>query len=247
MGTTWSVKLVADRGLDPAEIRRGIEGRLDRVVAQMSDWESDSDLSRFNRAPAGSWHELPPECFCVLAHALELAADTGGAYDPTVGPLVDVWGFGPAPARRTRPTAAAIAEARARTGWTRLTLDVSSRRARQPGGASVDLSSIAKGFAVDEVATYLRRLGVTSSLVEIGGELRGHGVKPDGSPWWVALYGPPGSAGEGPGAGSESPPSTACPSRHRGTTGASSRMPAGATRTPSTRAPATPSTTGWRR
>jgi thiamine biosynthesis lipoprotein len=137
----------------------------------------------------------------VLAHALEVAGDTGGAYDPTVGPLVDLWGFGPAPRRHTRPPADAIAAARARTGWARLTLDARGRRARQPGGVSVDLSSIAKGFAVDEVAAYLRRLGVTSYLVEIGGELRGHGTKPDGTPWWVALERPPALPGAGSGAG----------------------------------------------
>ena len=201
MGTTWSVKLVATRGLHPAEIRSGIEARLDRVVAQMSTWEPDSDLSRFNRAAAGRWHELRDECLTVLAHALEVAGDTGGAYDPTVGPLVDLWGFGPAPRRRTRPPADAIAAARARTGWERLTLDPRGRRVRQPGGVSVDLSSIAKGFAVDQVAAHLRRLGVTSYLVEIGGELRGHGAKPDGTPWWVALERPPVSPGRGIGAG----------------------------------------------
>jgi thiamine biosynthesis lipoprotein len=190
MGTTWSVKLVAARGLHPAEIRGGIEARLDRVVAQMSTWEPDSDLSRFNRAPAGSWHALPDECLTVLAHALEVAGDTGGAYDPTVGALVDLWGFGPAQRRHTRPRADAIAAARARTGWAHLTLDARARRVRQPGGVSVDLSSIAKGFAVDQVAAHLRGLGVASYLVEIGGELRGHGAKPDGTPWWVALERP---------------------------------------------------------
>jgi thiamine biosynthesis lipoprotein len=197
MGTTWSVKLVAARGLHPAEIRGGIEARLDRVVAQMSTWEPDSDLSRFNRAPAGSWYRLRDECLTVLAYALEVAGDTGGAYDPTVGPLVDLWGFGPAQRQHTRPPADAIAAARARTGWAQLTLDVRGRRMRQPGGVSVDLSSIAKGFAVDQVAAHLRRLGVTSYLVEIGGELRGYGAKPDGTPWWVALERPPDSPHEG--------------------------------------------------
>jgi thiamine biosynthesis lipoprotein len=102
MGTTWSVKLIAAKGLHASEIRSGIVARLDRVVAQMSTWERNSDLSRYNRAPAGSWHELPDECLTVLAHALEVAGETGGAYDPTVGPLVELWGFGPAQRRRTR-------------------------------------------------------------------------------------------------------------------------------------------------
>lgn len=195
MGTTWTVKLVASPACDLASLRDAIQQELDRVVSQMSTWSSDSDLSRFNRAPAGSWHELPDEFFTVLACARAVAEASAGAYDPTVGPLVNLWGFGPHAdstdsSRSSPPSAEAIARARARSGWTRLELDAARRRARQPGDLYVDLSSIAKGFGVDRVARRLQAEGVQSYLVEVGGELRGYGVKPDEQPWWVSLEHP---------------------------------------------------------
>jgi thiamine biosynthesis lipoprotein len=197
MGTTWTVKLVASSTHDLARLRDAIQQELDRVVSQMSTWSSESDLSRFNRAAAGSWHELPDEFFKVLECARAVASASDGAYDPTVGPLVNLWGFGPMGPERgederrgTPPSADAIRAARARSGWTRLELDASRRRAQQPGDLYVDLSSIAKGFGVDRVAERLRAEGVWSYLVEVGGELRGFGVKPDEQPWWVSLEHP---------------------------------------------------------
>ena len=198
MGTSWSVTMAMPHRVTLADVRGEIEDRLARVTAQMSTWEPDSDLCRFNAAPAGSWHTLPAECFAVLACALRVARDTDGAYDPTVGALVDLWGFGPAPRGTDPPGTAAISKARARTGWARMAVDAERRAAYQSGGVSLDFSSIAKGFAVDEVAGALDRVGVTSHLVEIGGELRGSGTKPDGSPWWVALERPPSAHGDGP-------------------------------------------------
>lgn len=194
MGTSWSVKLAPPPGMHVPDLRDGIQGRLDRVVAEMSHWDPASDLGRFNRAPAGSWLGLPEDFATVLDCALTVARDSGGAYDPTVGPLVDLWGFGPGGTRAGTPAPAAVEEARARCGWRRLDRDPSGRRARQPGGLRLDLSSVAKGFGVDAVASYLDGLGVDSHLVEVGGELRGRGVKPDGMPWWVALETPPDAA-----------------------------------------------------
>lgn len=187
MGTHWRLKLPAACPLPLAEARRVVEGALAGVVRQMSTWEPDSDLSRYNRAPAGSWQALPPACFEVLRHALSLSADTGGAYDPTVGPLVDLWGFGPGPARRSAPPPAEWAAVRQRVGWQHVRLDAERRRAWQPGGVSIDLSSIAKGHAVDAVASALAERGVGDMLVDVGGELRGVGARPDGTPWRVAV------------------------------------------------------------
>ncbi|MCC7271587.1 MAG: FAD:protein FMN transferase [Alphaproteobacteria bacterium] len=193
MGTGWSVKLVA-----PATALGGarsiVAEALDAVVAQMSTWEADSDVSRFNAAPAGTWQALPEALYRVLSHALAVAHDSAGAYDPTVGPLVDLWGFGPTGPRTEPPDEGAIAVARADTGWSRIALDPATRRARQPGGVALDLSAIAKGFAVDLVSERLDRGGFADHLVEIGGELVGRGVKPDGTPWWVLLEQPPGMA-----------------------------------------------------
>ena len=186
MGTSWTVKLVLPPGIRLSKLRAAIEHELDIVIAQMSNWEADSDISRFNATSADSWHDLPIEFFTVLECALTIAAQSGGAYDPTVGRLVDLWGFGPLPWKGAA-SADAIAEATRIIGWHRVRLDRDGRRALQPGGVQLDLSSIAKGFAVDQVAACLDRAGLTSHLVEIGGELRGTGVKPDGRPWWIAL------------------------------------------------------------
>lgn len=191
MGTTWSVNLVAPKSLSLLDALNGVQRELDRVVAQMSTWEAASDLSRFNRASAGTWHLLPEEFFAVLSYALSVAEISGGAYDPTIGPLVNLWGFGPEPARTTQPVAADLDAARARCGWRQLLLEPEGRRAFQPGGLYVDLSSVAKGFGVDQAARFLFEIGVRDFLVEIGGELRGEGTKPDGTPWWVALERPP--------------------------------------------------------
>lgn len=186
MGTTWSVKLAAKRGQDLHALHAGIQSRLDDVVAQMSNWEATSDLSRYNAADAGSWHVLPEDFFTVLSCALDIAHASGGAFDPTVGPLVEGWGFGPsgASAEHFSPDAA-----RAQVQWRRVVLDRSERRALQPGGTRLDLCAIAKGFGVDAVAAHMRSQGVEAALVEVGGELFGFGRKPDGAPWRVIVEG----------------------------------------------------------
>jgi len=187
MGTTWAVRMAGPRGLMPDMLRLGIERQLASVIADMSTWEADSALSRFNRAEADSWHALSPDFFTVLDYSLELAAQSEGAFDPTVGPLVNLWGFGPEGRRDSAPDAAALAEVSVRCGWQRLQLDVENLRALQPGGSYVDFSGVAKGFAVDKVSDYLLEQGFPNHLVEIGGELRGRGIRPDGHPWWVML------------------------------------------------------------
>ena len=195
MGTTWSVRFVGPADADLAARARGIQSALDAVVAEMSTWEAGSDVSRFNRAPAGHWQTVPPDLFEVLSCGLEVARRSGGACDPTAGSVVNLWGFGPRgrhdePGFRT-PTDAQLLAARETSGWTRLEVGAAARRVRQPGGLSLDFSGIAKGFGVDQVARHLLHLGVRDHLVEVGGELRGAGVKPDGSPWWVDLEVPP--------------------------------------------------------
>ncbi|MGY3040477.1 thiamine biosynthesis lipoprotein [Rhodanobacter sp. TND4EL1] len=195
MGTTWSVRLLLPPSRSVQTLQHGIQAELDRVDGQMSTYLPQSDLSRFNRAPAGSWQALPVEFFSVLQHALQVAKDSDGAYDPTVGPLVNLWGFGPDRRTRQPPTDAAIAAAKERVGWWKLKLDPVTRRAWQPGGLEVDLSAAAKGYGVDQVGRYLQRMGVTSWLVEVGGELKARGRKPDGLPWRVGIERPDAAAG----------------------------------------------------
>lgn len=186
MGTTWSVKLAAPAHADLHALHAGIQSRLDGVVAQMSNWDAGSDLSRYNVASAGTWHALPDGFWSVLSCALTIAHASGGAYDPTVGPLVDGWGFGPAGRRNATFSPEAV---RAQVGWQRVVADTATRRILQPGGARLDLCAIAKGYAVDVVAQHLRGRGIAAALVEVGGELYGYGRKPDGTPWRVIVEG----------------------------------------------------------
>lgn len=199
MGTTWRVRLANPQFRPLHEARDAIEAALALVVRQMSHWEADSDLSRFNQAPAGSWHALPVEFFTVLRCAFEWAQASDGAWDPTVSPLVALWGFGAHPAPWTGdapplPDPQTLAAARERVGYGRVALDAATGRALQPGGAQLDLSGIAKGYSVDLVATHLRALGYTDFLVEVGGELLARGARPDGQPWRVAIAGLPNDA-----------------------------------------------------
>lgn len=184
MGTSWCVKLVASPRADLHAMHAGIQAQLDLVVAQMSTWEADSDISRFNRAAAGSWQPLPPEFFAVLACAMETARDSDGAYDPTIGALVEAWGFGPAQGGGV-PDASELKSAQAGLGWRRVSLRPQDMSALQPGGVRLDLSAIAKGYGVDLVARHLRDAGIAAALIEVGGELYGYGRKPDGGQWQV--------------------------------------------------------------
>lgn len=190
MGTTWSARLAVPPATDLAPLKRAVDEVLTRVIDEMSPWEPASHITRFNGAPAGTWHRLPGGFFRVLSAALDWAEKTRGAYDPSIGASVDLWGFGPRSKHGALPDAETVRQARERGGWHRVRLDRETRSALQPGGLALDLCSIAKGFAVDEVARALRARGIANLLVEIGGELRGEGLKPDGTPWWVELERP---------------------------------------------------------
>ncbi len=189
MGTTWSVRWVGSG--DAVTLKAGLQCVLDVVVAQMSHWEPESALSRFNRAAALSWQPLPDACCEVLAFALSVREQSGGAYDPCAGALVNLWGFGPNAGFADPLFCAAAASesgsAMARQRTPPVELDLVGKRALQPGGVQLDLSSVAKGYGVDGLARYLQQQGIEHYLVEVGGELRGAGTKPDGQPWWVAL------------------------------------------------------------
>ncbi len=188
MGTTWSLRFDNPQMLPLAQVREAVEAALARVIAQMSHWEPDSLISRFNTAPAGSRHALPAEFAQVMQCALAWAQASGGAIDPTVGGLVARWGFGPAASQdNALPSPDALAAIHSNVGWQRLTFDATDHTLLQPGGVQLDLSGIAKGFAVDHGVDALRALGLTDLLFEIGGELRGIGRRPGGAPWQVQV------------------------------------------------------------
>lgn len=188
MGTSWSAHVVAA----PDDVAARIQAELDRVVAEMSHWDPSSALSRFNRSDPGRWQPLPPGFALVLATALDIAERSGGAFDPAMGALVDLWGFGPPGPRTGVPDAAEIEAARFVSGVRHIEQD--DRRARRTTApAALDFSGIAKGHGVDRVAELLRGMALPDFLIEVGGELRGEGIKPDGQPWWVDFEPVPGS------------------------------------------------------
>jgi FAD:protein FMN transferase len=187
MGTTWSARLIVPVGVTEHALRAAIQGALDQVVAQMSHWEPDSDITRYNGAAPG-WVELPAHFRTVLDYGLHVAAATDGAYDPAIGALVQAWGFGPRQRAFAPPSGPAIEDARRRGGWRRVRRE--GLRAWQDGGVQLDLSGIAKGYGVDRAARALDALGVRDYLMEVGGELRARGKRPDGEPWRVAVEWP---------------------------------------------------------
>ena len=192
MGVSWTVQACPPPGVSVEDLRVAAQGAANAVVLQMSGWEPGSDLCRFNRADPGSWQDLPADFAAVIDRALHWAQESDGAFDPTVGRLTDLWGFGPAGERAEPPAGPALDGLWSQSGWARLQRHGDALL--QPGGLDLDLSGIAKGFGVDAVMRALQALGVRHALVEIGGELRGEGVRPDGQPWWVTIETPPGLA-----------------------------------------------------
>lgn len=185
MGTTWTVRVgVAEGGLAET-VETGIQAVLDQIIDEMSNWEPDAHISRFNRSPIGTWQPLPEAFLSVLRAGLDIAARSDGAFDPAIGRAVNHWGFGPA----ADPEGDAPAMG---SPWRQI--EISGNQARRMADISLDFCGIAKGFAVDAVADHLIAWGLRHFIVEIGGELRGVGVKPDGQPWWVDVEPPLGLA-----------------------------------------------------
>ena len=198
MGTTYSVKLVAPpAGLDMAALSGEIDGLLHDVDRRMSTYRPDSELSRLNDAAAGTWTAISTDTRRVIDEALRVGELSGGAFDPTVGPLVDVWGFGAAPGEPRVPTSQAVAAARATTGITGVATRASPPAAtKQIAGSRLDLSGVAKGFGVDLVAEHLDDRGLDNYLVEVGGELRAKGQGLDNRMWRVGIERPAVGSGE---------------------------------------------------
>jgi thiamine biosynthesis lipoprotein len=191
LGSTWTVKIADPPRLDPAELQRGIQQRIDAVAHDLSRWDNSSALSALNAATNDNWYAIPDTLSTTLAFALHLAHDTNGAYDPTIAPLVDIWGFGPQGRRYSPPSADELSAARARVGWSHIELDLANHRARKPASTQLDLSSMQHGFAADQVAAYLQSINVKRYLIDVGRELRASGDAPEGHPWHVAIERPP--------------------------------------------------------
>ncbi|MGB5496545.1 MAG: FAD:protein FMN transferase [Sedimenticolaceae bacterium] len=192
MGTSYSIKLSPAPGEDQRTLlQEKVESRLEAINAQMSTYRSDSDLMRFNQARSTDWLAVPESLVELVRRAAAISRLSEGRYDITVGPLVNLWGFGSAGPRDSPPAATDIARALARTGYQHLEVRESPPALRKTiPDLQLDLSSIAKGWAVDELAGLLQNQGYADFLIEIGGEVRAQGTKVSGQPWRIAVERP---------------------------------------------------------
>jgi thiamine biosynthesis lipoprotein len=192
MGTSYSVKLVAP--VEPSrldETATNIRARLEELDERLSTFRETSEVSRFNADPGTDWFVVSAETVFILRQGIEVSALSGGAFDMTVGPLVDLWGFGPVGEPTRVPAQAEIDALLASTGYELLQIRASPPAVRRTRpGVQIDLSAIAKGYAVDELTVVLDNAGVGAYLVEIGGEVRARGVKTDGTAWRIAVESP---------------------------------------------------------
>lgn len=179
----------------PDDVGPLIRETLAAVNDEMSTYLPDSTLSRFNAAPVGGWFPVDATLAEVVATAGVLYRESGGAFDVTVGPLVNLWGFGPDRGSGI-PSAEAVAQTLDRIGHDRLEVSHDPPRLRKTADLYVDLSAIAKGHGVDRVIGRLGDAGCDAMLVDVGGEVRGTGVNPSGRPWRVGVE-VPDPAGEG--------------------------------------------------
>ncbi|MEJ2741401.1 MAG: FAD:protein FMN transferase [Gammaproteobacteria bacterium] len=206
MGTSYTVKVFPsapssvsknESSVSKNELAQRITDRLERVNALMSTYQPDSEISQFNRMGVDQPINLSRETYAVLTVSKLVSVMSGGRFDVTVGPLVELWGFGNQGRRETLPSDSEIEARRQGIGFTSLTLQsvtIDSAHVQyqlsKSKPVSVDLSAIAKGFGVDQVVGLLRHLGFTRFMVEVGGEVFASGVKPNGEPWRIAVESP---------------------------------------------------------
>lgn len=189
MGSTYSIKYVRHAGIaEPAQVRREVEAILAKVDRQMSTYRNDSDIERFNALPANSCQTMPAAVLELVRVGKQLAEQSEGAYDLTVEPLMNLWGFGPQGREEKVPDPAVLAETLQRVGYRHLRID--GDRLCKDAAVEVDFNSIAAGYAVDTIAARLESMGIHDYLAEATGELKAKGNKLDGSAWRIALEAP---------------------------------------------------------
>lgn len=189
MGSTYSVKWVPIEGApDPATLQASIEHELDEFDAQVSTWRDDSDLSRFNALPAGACQAMPQAVLDMVSLAQTLNTASEGRFDVTVSPLLDVWGFHRADGVQVVPDQPTIDQALEKVGQQHLRIE--GDRLCKARAVEVDLSGLAAGYMVDQVAEQLLSLGITNYMIEITGELKAAGLKPGDMPWRIAIEEP---------------------------------------------------------
>jgi thiamine biosynthesis lipoprotein len=196
MGTSYHIKLVTHspgipEGASVDDLQRRIDQRLETINGMMSTYLPDSDLSLFNTSDQTDWIPVPAPLIDVVETAQTISIMSEGMFDITVGPLVELWGFGPEKHAAQPPDAGEIEKTLERVGYKKLEVRVDPPALRKAvPGLHLDLSAIAKGYAVDQIAELLEQSGFERYLVEIGGELRANGSKSGERPWRVAIERP---------------------------------------------------------
>ncbi|MBL0844594.1 FAD:protein FMN transferase [Pseudomonas mediterranea] len=189
MGSHYSIQYVRHSLMPgPKAVQAEVEQILADVDRQFSTYRSDSDIERFNALPANSCQVMPAPVLELIGVGEQLSSQSDGAFDLTVEPLLNLWGFGPQSREEKVPSAEALAQVRQRVGHAHLRIE--GDRLCKDALVEVDFNSIAAGYAVDRIAARLQALGIDSYLAEATGELKALGRKPDGSAWRVALEAP---------------------------------------------------------
>lgn len=192
MGTTYSIKVagVKKSQYDPAALQSGIDEVLKKVNQQMSMYISDSEISRFNRSRTTGWFEISAGTALVLDAALAVSRQSNGAFDITVGPLINLWGFG-LKRQEEIPDETAIKEALEKIGYRHLSVRLNPPAVKKAlPKLYCDLSAIAKGYGVDRVTKFLESKGIVRYMVEIGGEVRTRGKNPQNRWWRIGIVSP---------------------------------------------------------
>ncbi|WP_394176490.1 FAD:protein FMN transferase [Thalassotalea litorea] len=185
----YTVKLIANKQeVERSDLASEVDELLVSLNKKMSTWDKSSELSLINQGSAEQTYHVSEELLVVLSESKRLATLTQGSLDVTVGPLVNLWSFGPENRPEKVPSEQEIADAKSRVGINKMTLQGDALRKQQ--ALYIDLSAIAKGYAVDKVAELLEQRGYVNYLVDIGGEMRIKGNKIDNKPWRIAVEKP---------------------------------------------------------
>jgi len=192
MGTTYSIKVAGfPEGLDREQIKAEIDVLLERINRSMSTYIPESEISQFNRFDSTSWFSVSAIMINVLTESIRVSALTNGAFDVTVAPLVNLWGFGAKNQTLTVPSDDIINLLKKKTGYRKIKVRVVEKLiGKRYPDLTIDLSAIAKGFAVDQVGDHLENRGLKNYLVEIGGEIRTSGFKGSKTRWIVGIERP---------------------------------------------------------
>jgi thiamine biosynthesis lipoprotein len=191
-GTTWQIDIAdADKSVATPQLQQGLEKILQSIDKQMSTWRTDSELSQFNQTQSTDWFPVSSDLYQVLVRAQQVSAETNGAFDVTIAPLMQLWGFGKQTELAKKPSADAIQTTLIQVGYRKLELQAQPMAIRkQIPNLQVDVAGIAQGYTIDCLAAYLEQQGIQNYLVELGGELRAKGLNNQHKLWHIAIEKP---------------------------------------------------------